>query len=515
MPISSENTTISSPPLPCSNELEYKDHSPTAFRCRIQAAHSQASTLINAQSTTPEQAVIEYKRRYGRDPPAGFNGWVQFALDHDSKIIDDFDQINRDLEPYRSLEAKEVFRQLNEKEQDWQHTRRATFVDGVMNITKKYGYAYDGHWERLVAPFIGYLPNNSLFYLNTIDEPRILRKSGPASSEIEFKDRAGESIEKLVTGSCKQVPLELSSHFAREKDVCQSSEPGKLHGFIASPDTFSYTYSLVPVLSMGRMSAFRDIMIPCPCYFGHPLLEDDPVPFLDKRPALYWRGQSTGLRGLKSTWKYGHRHRLVSFIQSMQNTAKVLDVSRFFGAKVNEMVDEKMVRLFKGSFDMQMAEYIQCARDGDNSACEEVERALGPGSWSPEDTSLGFRYLFDVDGNSMSTRFYRLLSHHSVVLKQTWFQEWHDDRLVPWIHYVPVTLEMDELPSLMNFLVNDPEGKRLSEVIAQAGHQWSREVLREIDMSIYIYRLLLELAEIYGPVEPPHSDFGEGNKASI
>ena len=101
----------------------------------------------------------------------------------------------------------------------------------------------------------------------------------------------------------------------------------------------------------------------------------------------------------------------------------------------------------------------------------------------------------------MSTRFYRLLSSQSVVLKQSWIQEWHDDRLVPWVHYIPVTMGMDELPSLINFLVNDPEGKRLSIEISREGSTWSRQVLRRIDMSIYVYRLLLELAEIYSSVE--------------
>jgi hypothetical protein len=334
--------------------------------------------------------------------------------------------------------------------------------------------------------------------MSTIDEPRILSKSGLPPSKVDFIDRPGESIQELIEDSCKQIPLKLSGRLGRENDVCQISESGKVHGFVASPDTFSYTYCLVPLLSIDRMPAFRDILIPCPCYLGHPLIKDDPNS-LDKKPAVYWLGSSTGLKAFKSTWRYGHRHRFVAFIQSIQNTVKILDASRFFGAQVDELVEER-VTLFKDLFDVRMAAYVQCERNDDKSACEDMERVLGPGSWNPEDMSLGYRYLFDLDGNSMSTRFYRLLSHRSVVLKQTWFQEWHDARLVPWVHYIPVTMEIEELPSLMNFLVNDPEGERLSGEIASAGYKWSREVVREIDMSIYVYRLLLELAEIYGPV---------------
>jgi hypothetical protein len=68
---------------------------------------------------------------------------------------------------------------------------------------------------------------------------------------------------------------------------------------------------------------------------------------------------------------------------------------------------------------------------------------------------------------------------------------------------------MEELPSLMDFLINSREGERLSANIAQAGYDWSRLVLREIDMSLYVYRLLLELAEIYGPVDPLEMDIKE------
>lgn len=480
--------------LSCPNKMNANNFSTIVHRCRVQAARSKAHTLLNTQSTTVEQAVIEYKRRYHRDPPAGFTDWVQFAFKHNSKIIDDFDQIDRDLKPYRSPEAKEIFKKFNKQKGDWPHISRITFVDGVMTTTGQ--YIYDGYWERLVEPFMGMLPNNSVFYLNTIDEPRIMSKSGTQSARVKFNDHPGGSIQNLIKDSCTQTPLELSGlHIT--KDVCQITEPGKLHGLIASPNTFSYTHSLVPILSIGRMSAFRDIMIPCPCYLGYPVMGYDPIPFVNKIPALYWRGSSTGLKALKFTWKFGHRQRFVAFVKSIQAGARVLDAHRFFMPEASDLIEGKRVKLFKDFFDVQMSEYIQCQYQ----ACNEMEQVLGPGGWEPEETSLGYQFVYDIDGNSMSTRFYRLLSSQSVVLKQSWIQEWHDDRLVPWVHYIPVTMGMDELPSLINFLVNDPEGKRLSIEISREGSTWSRQVLRRIDMSIYVYRLLLELAEIYSSVE--------------
>jgi hypothetical protein len=47
-------------------------------------------------------------------------------------------------------------------------------------------------------------------------------------------------------------------------------------------------------------------------------------------------------------------------------------------------------------------------------------------------------------------------------------------------------MEMEELPALISFLIDDPEGEQLSAEVAHAGSDWSHQVLREIDMSIYL-----------------------------
>ena len=43
----------------------------------------------NRQSKTLLQAVSEYKRRYGRPPPKGFEQWWKFARKNNIKIVDD------------------------------------------------------------------------------------------------------------------------------------------------------------------------------------------------------------------------------------------------------------------------------------------------------------------------------------------------------------------------------------------------------------------------------------------
>ncbi len=82
------------------------------------------------------------------------------------------------------------------------------------------------------------------------------------------------------------------------------------------------------------------------------------------------------------------------------------------------------------------------------------------GRFHYEDRSAPFeyRYLIDIDGNAYANRFYRLLGSDSVPLKITIFKEWHDDRLIPWLHYIPVSQSMEEIPELTRFLISNRVG---------------------------------------------------------
>lgn len=116
----------------------------------------------------------------------------------------------------------------------------------------------------------------------------------------------------------------------------------------------------------------------------------------------------------------------------------------------------------------------------------------------------------DIDGNSFTERFYRLLKSQSTVLKMTMFQEWHDDRLVPWVHYVPISLEMKELPETLRFLADTERGRGIARKIAEQGSIRAKKVLREEDLRLAMWRILLEYGRLYdgkrdrerGPVCP-------------
>jgi hypothetical protein len=69
---------------------------------------------LSRQSKTLTKAVSEYKRRYGRNPPKGFDRWFQFAKENDFLLVDEFDAIEEDLAPFRGLSGLEIRRRTRQ-----------------------------------------------------------------------------------------------------------------------------------------------------------------------------------------------------------------------------------------------------------------------------------------------------------------------------------------------------------------------------------------------------------------
>ncbi|KAF7798170.1 hypothetical protein EIP86_009387 [Pleurotus ostreatoroseus] len=70
-------------------------------------AENRYRKLLSSQSKTLEQAVAEYKRRFRRDPPLGFDDWWKFVQDNDVVMVDEYDAITEDLEPFWDIPSEE------------------------------------------------------------------------------------------------------------------------------------------------------------------------------------------------------------------------------------------------------------------------------------------------------------------------------------------------------------------------------------------------------------------------
>jgi hypothetical protein len=73
-------------------------------------AETSFRRLLSKQSRTLTAAVSEYKRRYKRQPPKGFDLWWKFAKENNVKMLDEYDGLMEDLAPFWELSGEELRR---------------------------------------------------------------------------------------------------------------------------------------------------------------------------------------------------------------------------------------------------------------------------------------------------------------------------------------------------------------------------------------------------------------------
>lgn len=105
-----------------------------------------------------------------------------------------------------------------------------------------------------------------------------------------------------------------------------------------------------------------------------------------------------------------------------------------------------------------------------------------------------YRYLPDVDGNSFSGRWRGFLLSTSMPLKASIYTEWHDDRIIPWVHFVPFDSSYMDIYAIMDYFLDGHDAE--AQKIAEEGKAWAEKVYRREDMKLYVWRLLLEYARV-------------------
>jgi hypothetical protein len=478
------------------------------------AAKKQFDALLARQSTTPEGAVVEYRRRYGRVPPPGFERWFAFAREHSSPIVDDYDEMMRSLEPFWKMAPADVVRLMERSDSPGQ-TRGAIkkcFVAG--------GKLKDcGAWADVMSRYLGAalrgIPNMT-FLANYMDEPAVLPRHpivSPSDSDEKFvwSEISHQPIWPQVQDVCAKIggPSEKAPvdgalaaedsgeeprfvrNVTRGTDLCAHPEFREAHGYLASAVSSFHIGHAVPVLSRAVPRPFGDILFPAPSYswpqFAYSAWRDRS--WRRKTDALYWAGSNTGSYTHDETWRRHHRQRLVLLGLGADEGKKFTYLRKAGGG--DSWMPYTTSRFDRSLYHVAMTKIRAC----DEPACREQNDAFRPRK-KPEPASEPYRYkyVFDIDGNSLSGRFYRLLASNSAVLKTTIFKEWHDERLVPWLHYIPVSLGLEELPELVRFLATTDEGREVGRRVAEAGKRWHAKALREVDRGVYFYRLLLEIA---------------------
>jgi hypothetical protein len=445
------------------------------------------------------------------EPPPGFEGWYNFAKAHHSPIIDDFDIIYDRISPFWNISGTEFAEAVN-RLQDilnsdvWVCTFSAEKArTNCTHPHRSVDRNIQGFLNMALADLGGSLPD-TIFLVNHLDEPRVLLppSSFERSESLNITNYSKRPVWDTLIKACPLqeskkadrptvetfgLPFVTDSHSTQ--DLCSHPEYRESHGLLLSPTSFPLIEGLVPILSTGSLSTMGDILYPSPAYLESEFeyQEAKDIHWDYKHNNLYWAGSTTGGFAVNDNWQSFHRQRFVKLAQNLGN-----------GPHSYLRESKGVINLVKSSFlnsrlfDVAFTRISQC----ETRYCRDQRALFRTKSWADKDEALHSRLVFDIDGNGISGRYYKLLASRSAPLKKTLLREWHDERLMPWVHYIPVSQSMEELPEMVMYFTSEAGQKRARE-IAEQGRDWFSKAFRKEDLTIYMYRVLLELARLQDP----------------
>lgn len=104
-------------------------------------------------------------------------------------------------------------------------------------------------------------------------------------------------------------------------------------------------------------------------------------------------------------------------------------------------------------------------------------------SISPMDGFQQYIAILDMDGNSWSARFGKMLCFNSVAIKvEPHYADYFFSDLVPWEHYVPIKSDLSDLVDNVAFVL-DPKNDALMQEIVASANQWCAERFTERELA--------------------------------
>lgn len=509
----------------------------------MHSAQENWNKRLANQSKTLNEAVTEYKRRYGIPPPPNFDKWYTFAKQNNVLLIDEFDDIHHALRPFWALEPKEIRRRVRQAlggnngligirlrdgsvgeivggGQPWQRQATKEMIEGFGQFLPDMDLAFNVHDESRVL-----IPDTDMaLYLEKAEEERSkVRVKRSVFSEMSAEDHAvipetkhtdfnvfahqhvwnhartacpgsspvralsGEDAKGLIYFSFSDKLPFIQNHTAFQ-DVCLRPSLEHTHGMFVRPNAYNVAQTLLPVFSQSKVSVFSDILYPSPWYWADkaPFEPSKDLPWAEKKMALYWRGSTTGSYSRASSWKESHRQIFIDGIHMKSNQSfTILEKDSSSHFKTKSIPRETLAPLI----DSQFSHIGQC----DEPDCNEQRDHFDIAPRSNFGDAFSFKTLLDLDGNAFSGRFYAFLQSGAAVLKMNLFREWHEGWLVPWVHYIPVSGSGGEVAEVMNWLKANED---VVKVVGESGKKaWERS-LRKEDMQIWLGRLLLEYGRL-------------------
>ncbi|KAJ3071158.1 capsule-associated protein CAP1 [Podochytrium sp. JEL0797] len=353
----------------------------------------------------------EYIAYFDRSPPAGYHRWVPFAQENACPTHPKhYAQIYRDLDPWFRTGgiSKDQFNSIL----------------GMESSERKF-----------------------TFYINWWDEPLLVlsdNNTSPVYSDIDDVFNRSACFRKSFDSI---LPDNL---------IAGTQPLRSQHGFLQRPDTFKIQNIPGPLFSQSKLGCFQDILMPLGYHINIAKSagsDVDKYSWEDKKNVLFWRGSTTGgSYRTGSSYHQFHRTRLMDWALQFNQRHP----TSTFDASVSTPPNQTL------SVDVGFSNVVQA----DDKVKEEVTLKYGLKGKVNFGETKSFKYLLVVDGNTWPSRLQAYLATNSVVLYNGIFTDFFNWRLIPFVHYVPVRLDLSDLEERLEWLVrNDAKAK---EIVANA-----------------------------------------------
>jgi hypothetical protein len=514
-------------------------------------------------------AVEEYRERHnGREPPPKFDIWYNFAKEKHSVIIDHFPQMGKDLLPFWGVSPSKIREDAGRAatEPDMailqirggkpQHnlppaSPYKAVMDDLVDVVKGFAQhlpdmelpinmderprvlAPFDHVQRLtraasrkrinkllprtsesrseVAAVLPRAADDKLQDQETFTPVRALREMTALTCPPGTKARAGThwDIRDFCASCAKpQSQGQYLTNWPLSQDICHQPDLLRLHNFHMTPPGPRPLQELLPVFSRAKTDSYSDILIPLRRMNepGEPPAEK----FDMKGKNLFWRGKVDRVSTSHEQVRGGHQERLVHLLTTPARSERTrLLLQNKNGFAFEQVPTGALNDLLP--FDVAFTRYTAC-KGNNNNNCEAdaVGKAFRQAPDKQEPLRSQFVMVVDTD-HGPPRELLRTLQSSSVPFYASIFKEWHSERLMPWVHFVPVDLRYHALHSTFAYFVGmqKQDGRKLNgrEVemvarledakwIADQGKSWAGTALRREDREVYLFRLLLEWGRI-------------------
>ncbi|TVY59334.1 Beta-1,2-xylosyltransferase 1 [Lachnellula cervina] len=534
----------------------------------IQNAEKNFAGVLRKESHNVKNAAAEYRRRRGRHPPPGFDVWFDFAQRHGGIMVEDFfDQIYHDLGPFWGLDPAILRKEswdyemvINVRGQkatavsEWFWTQIwLNMTQSIEDMLPDIDIPLNAMDEpRIIAPW------EEVNRLMEIE--RSTRAMAPAKEVHSSYRTLEEQPEKdlptrdknwnrepgsfwgpairgchpdsparkadVVTSFSEPPVISLThalphlhrgyvSNYSLSTDFCHQPDLQSLHGVFIKPLSISETSLFSPLFGGSKLPTNNEILLPAPMYWANEERftggGETGASWLEKQNKVIWRGAATGGKNTADNWRGFQRHRFVA----MTNGTKIERAESWEQLPENWALPSNQYGLAaadEGRLGQWTSEWadtgfvdLVCDDGQDTSTCPHTDPfySVLPGMHMKD--QFNSKYLPDLDGNSFSGRYRGFLMSTSLPIKATIFREWHDSRLMPWVHFVPMDNRYMDFWGIMQYFLGYEDKARgvnikghdaAAQKIARSGQEWANLVLRKEDMQIYTMRLFMEYARL-------------------